>query len=196
MASSSDLLGGRLAEVLDAIASPASTPAAGSVAALTVGMAAALLEKAADASRDCWREAAGASAQAEALRLRAGPLAQAVARAYEDALAALTAPRETESEAGDAALGDVLGRAADVPLEIAAAASDTVFLGALVAERGDASVRADAVAATILAEAAARAATHLVEINLTTLQEDPRLHVARSALDEAARTVAGLTRPA
>ena len=196
MASSSDLLGGRLGDVLEALASPAPTPAGGSVAALAVGMAAALVEKAADASRECWREAAGASAQAEALRLRAGPLAHAVAHAYEDALAALDAARDSEGGDTGGALGDALARAADVPLEIAAAASDTVVLGALVAERGDARARGDAVVAALLADAAARAAAHLVEINLTTVEDEPRVRVARSTVEEASRAASSLRWPA
>ena len=196
MASSSDLLSGRLADVLDAIASPAPTPAGGSVTALTVGMAAALLEMAAEASRGCWSEAAGIRAQAEALRLRSGPLAQAVARAYEEALAALDVAREPAPEARDAEIGDALARAAEVPLEIAAAASDAAALGVLVAERGEPSVRGDAVVATVLAEAAARAAAHLVEINLTTTaDEDARLRAAHVAVEDAARAAATALRP-
>ena len=195
MASSSDLLGGRLADVLDAIASPGPTPAGGSVTALTVGMAAALLEMAAEASRGCWSEAAGVRAQAEALRLRSGPLAQAVAGAYEEALAALDVAREPAPEARDAEIGDALARAAEVPLQIAAAASDAAALGVLVAERGEPSVRGDAVVATVLAEAAARAAAHLVEINLTTAGEDPRLRAAHVAVEDAARAAATALRP-
>ena len=195
MASSSDLLAGRLADVLDAIASPAPTPAGGSVVALTVGMAAALLEMAAEVSRGSWRDAAGVGAQAETLRLRAGALGQAVARAYADALAALEEASEPASEARDAAVGDALAHAAEVPLLIAGAASDAAALGALVAERGEPSVRGDAVVASVLAEAAARAAAHLVEINLTTADDDPRLRAAHVAVEDAARAAATALRP-
>ena len=188
MASSPDLLSAPVSDVLRAIGSDARTPAGGSVTALTVGMAAALLEMAA-ASRPEWPEAAGARAQAESLRLRAERLAYAVAEAYEEALARLEVPSGSKPEVRDFALGEALARAADVPLEIAATAADAAALGTVVAEHADPRHRADAVVAVLLAGAAARAAASLVEVNLTTVADDARLGAARRHVDDAARAV-------
>jgi formiminotetrahydrofolate cyclodeaminase len=72
-------------------------------------------------------------------------------------------------------LGRTLDRAAEVPLAIAEAACDVALLAAHAAERGDGEVRADAVTAALLAHGAARAAAHLVEVNLTSAVDDDRV---------------------
>ena len=56
---------------------------------------------------------------------------------------------------------------------------DVAALAAVVAERGEQALRADAVAAALLAEAAARAAATLVEVNLGTTSSDERVARAR-----------------
>ena len=93
-------------------------------------------------------------------------------------------------------LGLALERAAEVPLEIAEAAVDVASLAALVAERGEQALRADAVAAAVLALAAARAAATLVEVNLGTTASDERVTRARdlagSATAAAERALATL----
>ena len=100
------------------------------------------------------------------------------------------ASRPAWPEARDFGLGEALARAADVPLEIAATAADAAALGTVVAEHGDPRYRADAVVAVVLAAAAARAAASLVEVNLTTVADDPRLGAAHRHVDDAARAVA------
>jgi len=56
---------------------------------------------------------------------------------------------------------------------------DVASLAAVVAERGDQALRADAVSAAVLAEGAARAAATLVEVNLGTTSSDGRVARAR-----------------
>jgi len=58
-------------------------------------------------------------------------------------------------------------------------------LAAVVAERGDQAMRADAVSAALLAEAAARAAATLVEVNLGTTSSDERVARARDLAGSA-----------
>ncbi len=74
---------------------------------------------------------------------------------------------------------------AGVPLEIAEVAVDVAALAAVVAERGDQAMRADAVSAALLAEAAARAAATLVEVNLGTTSSDERVARARDLAGSA-----------
>jgi formiminotetrahydrofolate cyclodeaminase len=76
-------------------------------------------------------------------------------------------------------------RAAALPLEIAEAASDVAEVAAVVAERCDGLVRADAAGAAALAAGAAAAAAHLVGANLTVKPDDPRLLQARRVADDA-----------
>lgn len=166
-------------DLLAAVAAPTPSPGGGSVAAIVVAFAASLVEKAGRLSGEDWQHAGGAVAQAEALRARVAPLAEAAALAYAEAVAALRTPGTT--------LGPALSRAAEVPLLIAEAAVDVATLAQLVAEEGDAEVRGDAVTAAILAEAGARVAAHLVEINLGALPEDERVLAARALADGAVR---------
>jgi formiminotetrahydrofolate cyclodeaminase len=82
-------------------------------------------------------------------------------------------------------------------MEIAEAAVDVAALAAVVAERGDQALRADAVAAALLAQGAARAAATLVEVNLGTTESDSRVvrvrdlaGAAQAATDRAVATLA------
>ena len=74
-----------------------------------------------------------------------------------------------------------------VPLEIAEAAADTASLAALAAELGERDVQADAAAAAVLAAAGARAAAHLVAVNLTVTEGDVRLARARERAGRGGR---------
>ena len=174
-----DLLDLPLRAFLESLSLEDPAPAGGSAAALVVAMAAALVAKVARASPD-WPEARSAVAQAERLRKRIEPLAQSDADAYEEALAALHLPDHLEPEVRDLAIGQVLARAAEIPLVIAEAGADVAALAALVAELGTADRRGDAMAAAVLAESGARAAAELVAVNLTVTPEDERVTRARA----------------
>ena len=183
-----------VAELLDEVSSPEPMPGAGYCAALALEMAAGLVTMAARVSRAEWGEARGAAAQATTLRERVAPLAERNVEAYREAVALLSA---AESRGRDDELRDALARAAGVPLEIAEIAVDVASLAAVVAERGDQALRADAVSAALLAEAAARAAATLVEVNLGTTSSDERVTragdlagSASAAAERARRTLA------
>jgi formiminotetrahydrofolate cyclodeaminase len=161
-------------EVLELLASDERVPAGGSGAALVVAIAAGLVAKAARLSRSEWLDAGGAVAQADTLRARGLSLAQSNAVAYEDALATLADIEQIAPERRDAAIQDALIRSAEIPLLISQTACDVSVLAADVAEAGNPEVGADAAVAALLAGAAARAAGHLVEVNLATVPEDER----------------------
>ena len=181
------LLDLRLREFLDEIAAKGRTPGGGSAAALVTAIAAGLLAKVARGSGDSWPEAAGIAAQAECLRDRATPLAEAAAEQYE---AALRVREETGGEPGerrDFALGQAYAKAAEPPLQIVRAASDVAQLAIAVAENGEPALRADAVVAALLAAAAAKAAAELEAVNLTASASDPRVLEAAKLAEDAAR---------
>jgi methenyltetrahydrofolate cyclohydrolase len=180
-----DLLDMRLGAFLDHLATDDPAPAAGSIAALAVSMAAGLCVKAARASRD-WPEAQSAVAQAERLRKRTAPLAQSDAEAYEEALAALHLPDQLEVEVRDMAIGQVFARAAEIPLVVAEAGADVASLAALIADRGAPDRRPEAVVAALLAEAGTRSAAHLVAVNLIVTPKDERVVKARAVSEIAA----------
>ena len=184
MSFTGDLLDVSLKDLLDNFASDELAPAAGSAAAIVVAMAAGLVAKSARASPG-WLEAPSAIAQAERLRRRTAPLAQSDADAYLEALAALHLPKQLESEVRDMALGQVLARAAEIPLVIAEAGADVACLAAVAADRGAPEHRAEAVAAAVLAEAGTRAAAYLVATNLTITPNDERVVRARAVAEVA-----------
>src|SRR3954451_10790039 len=127
-----------------------------------------------------WPDGEGVAAQAQTLRARVEPLAQADADAYAKVLRRFDHRTDTD-------LGQALYQAAERPLEIAELAADTATLCALVADRCDPRLRPDAVAATLLAQAAVRAAPHLVEVNLSALASDERVELARELAESAGR---------
>jgi methenyltetrahydrofolate cyclohydrolase len=185
-----------VADFCDTVAAETSAPGGGSVAAVVGGMAAALAAMAARFSKEQWEDSGGVVAQAEALRARLLPLAEEDARAYEDVLVALRLPKDVKEEVRDAAIGDALSRAADVPMAIAEAAADVATLAAELAERGNPNLRGDAATAALLAEAAVRASANLVEINLATREGDERLERARELVEIVRRTARRALQPA
>jgi formiminotetrahydrofolate cyclodeaminase len=181
-------------DFLDELARDTPVPGGGPAAAVVTATAAALTAMAARASRGEWADARAVVAQAEALRARALRLAEEDAEALEAFLAERAAPSGDRAEARDFRLGRTLHRAADVPLAIAEAASDVALLAQHAAGHCRADVRADAVAAAHMAQGAAAAAAHLVEVNLAIIEGDTRVARARglvrtaeAAADEAAR---------
>jgi formiminotetrahydrofolate cyclodeaminase len=184
-----------LTAFLDALAARERAPGGGSAAALTVAFAAGLVAMVARSSRDVWDDAPGIAAQALTLQDRAGSLTHSDAKAWDDALAALRAAADPTESDGNGAHGDgdldlerKLERAAAIPLEIAELGADTAVLAAHAGEHGDLAYRADAAAAAALAAGGARAAAHLVEVNLAIRPGDERL--ARARASEVAATEA------
>ncbi len=187
MSEGDDLLGLKVGELLDELASPSPVPASGSASALVAAMAASLVSMAARLAPD-WEEARGVAAQADALRIRAGRLAQLDAEAYGAVLALRADPPDRRPEDRDFRLGGAFSHAADVPLEIASLADDVADLAALVADASAHAPRADAAGAAVLAAAAARSAASLVTVNLAVAEGDPR--PARAQMHAAAAELA------
>jgi methenyltetrahydrofolate cyclohydrolase len=185
MAAPLDFSSQNVGDFCDTISSETSAPGGGSVAAVVGAMGASLTAMAARFSKEQWEDAAGAVAQAEALKARLLPLADEDARAYETVLLALRMPRDVDvdDDVRDAAIGDALSRATDVPLAIAEASLDVATLACELAERGNPNLHGDAAAAVFLSEAAVRTCANLVEINLATQEGDERLDRARELVE-------------
>ena len=176
-----------LAALVASLASPDEAPASGSAAAAAAALAAALVTKVARAAGD-----PGAAAQAELLAARLTGLAAEDADAYAEAVSALGRPAGG-SDRSDFVLGRTLRHAADVPLRIAEAAADVASLAASLGAAVPPDRHADAAGAAMLAEGTARAAAHLVEVNLAARPGDELVRRARAAADGAAAAVAALT---
>jgi len=176
-----------LATLIESLSSPTENPASGPASAAAAAFAAALVAKVGRGAGDD-----GAVAQAELLAARLTGLAAEDADAHAAAVTAL-AYRGEASEQTDFVLGTTLRRAADVPLQIAEASADVASLVASIAESVPPDQHADAVGAALLAEGAARATAHLVDINLAARPGDERGKRACAAVDSAAAAVATLT---
>ena len=181
-------------EVLEQLAHGTRVPGAGPAAAFVTATAAALATMSARISRGSWAGAGAAVAQADALRARANRLALADAEALAEYLVARVTTADERQEVRDFRLGQALDRAAEVPLAIAEAACDVAQLSAHVADHCEGDVRADAAAAAVLAAGAARAAAHLIEVNLGVAVDDERVlragrlvRAAETAADQALR---------
>lgn len=159
-----DVLGHSLETILEETASPERAVSAGSTAAISVALAAALacatvrlLPAGADRS--------GLVMQAESLRIRATGLIEKNRRDYEVARVALAA-RQSDPGYRDHRIGEALGEALSTLGQIAGAAADTAEISAHIAALSDPALRPDAASAAVLAEAGARVALGLVEANL------------------------------
>lgn len=155
-----------LAELIGALAERTPSPAAGSAAAWCGALAAALLEMTASLA-----EAQEAVGRAASLRAELLDTAEAEMRAYAPVLSALALPPDDPSRADQ--LEQALALASEPPLAIAHATAEVAELSASVAAASKPAIQADAVAAVLLAEAAARVATGLIENNLRGREDHP-----------------------
>lgn len=187
------LTGLPLPALLEELAAPSEVPGAGSALATALATAAAVVQMAARLSPGSWADAAGVSAQAEALRERALQLVDEDAEAYRLALEARAAADEkAKPEQRDWALGRVTAAAAEPPLALVRLSADLTELCAAAAERVEPRVHADVAAAAALAAAVARGARALVATNLTALPGDERVEEADrlvAAAEAAARSL-------
>lgn len=139
-------------DLLDRLGARTPAPGGGAAAAWACALGAGLVEMAAGFADD-----AESAARARELRAQALGLAERDGEAY---AAALTARRE----GGDIAAA--MAGAAEPPLLIAEAGAELAELAAALAVTGKASLAGDAMTGALLAEAAARAAARLAEMDL------------------------------
>ncbi len=172
---------------LAALGSDRPAPSGGAAAALACALGAALAEMAAGlcgAAADAGLAADELRERARAARAAVVRLADEDAAAYARVLTAQRLPRTDGSR--KERVRSALAAAADPPLEIAVTAAVVAELAAELAEAGNPRLRGDATAGALLAEAAARAAARLVEINLARVADgDLRVRRALAAADRA-----------
>ena len=175
---------------LDQIAAEEPAPGGGAVAAVVTAMAAGLVGMGARFSRKHWDGWESVATQADGLRERVAPLAQADADAFAEYLAAIRLPKADQGR--QRAVAQATKRAAAIPLKIAAAAAEVARLAAALAESGNPNLKDDAVSAALLAEAAARATANLVAANLGRDDDERVLQARRYAADASGSTAEAL----
>jgi formiminotetrahydrofolate cyclodeaminase len=166
---------------MERVAAPTPSPGGGSLAALSVGLAASLVAMVARSSHDSWPDAAGVAAQALELAGRCPDLARDDAVVWEEAFEELRVASENDGAGGNGKLPALLDLSAALPLEIAEVGADVAILAALAAKLGDGSLRADAASAAVLAYSGAQVGAHLVACNLGVPEGDERRERAETA---------------
>lgn len=207
-----DYLQRPLEELLADVSGNDPAPAAGSVTAASLSLAAALTAKVARRSSRHVTDAGALADAADTLRERIVPLITGDAATYS---AVLTAKRsggtaseadgeagevDGEARAGGEAGGDVqakaMAEAVRIPVEIAVVAADVVDLAVDLANRGNPNLRHDAIAAADMAAQCASVALSLAQANAA----DPSspgpgaADAAVSAVARAEKVVAGIPR--
>jgi formiminotetrahydrofolate cyclodeaminase len=179
-----------IAEFLRELAAPSPAPGAGGALATSVATAAALVQMTsrisaerggADLSDERLRRVA---ARAEELGAESAALGDADAAAYRAVIDAMHMDKNDPTRGQ--AVSDALSAAAEPPLQICELALEVAELAAQVVAGGRDSVRGDAIAGVLLAEAGCCGAARLVEIDVES-PSDPRAaaageHAARAAI--------------
>jgi methenyltetrahydrofolate cyclohydrolase len=140
-----------LGAFLGEVAADTPAPGGGTSAGVVAALAAALVEMSAGIAGN-----SDAAAAAANLRSRALELAEAELTSYAPVLEATTPSERVEA----------LAAASKPPARIAETAAEVAELGVEVASSASEAVRGDALTGVVLAEAAASAASRLVEINV------------------------------
>jgi len=174
-----DLSNQSLEEFLDSVGENTPAPGGGTSSAITVALAAALVEMAARIGEDPDEsdesaESDGPADQAAELRADALRLAEQELTSYGPVLKAATPADRTTA----------LDGASEPPAQIAETAANVAELGVRVAGSASPAVRGDALTGVILAEAAAAAAARLVSTNITS---GPVFDRARAAAERASK---------
>jgi len=151
-------------QFLDQVAARIPAPGGGGAAALTGALAAGLVAMAARFSAAQLPGAGELAGRADQLRHRAAGLVDADAEAYGAVLDAFAVPR-TDERRGER-IREALERAAAIPQEMTEIAAQVAEMAAQLAAAGNPNLRGDSISAALLAEASARSAACLVDINV------------------------------
>ncbi|KJE76685.1 cyclodeaminase/cyclohydrolase family protein [Ferrimicrobium acidiphilum] len=159
-------------DFIEMVAEPQPAPAAGSVAALTVSLAAALCVKSALLSTRQMPEAPSLANSAKELMHRSEELCQVDAQSYAEVILALRAQRLTESLSNRNKVQEAIGRAAQVLLEVVKVALEIGSIASQLAEQGNPNLIGDSITAAVLAEAGVRSSIALATINLKDIESN------------------------
>ena len=183
-------------DFVDELSSAKATPGGGSVAALCGALGAALSAMVAELTsgkekfKDKWTSVEGIKSRADRLRTNYLDLVQKDTDAYQEVMAALKLPRETERQriSRRGALQASLKKAAAVPLETLRASEGLMEIARQAVEQGDPITITDAGAAVHLAYTAGEIAAYNVRINLSGIEDEEFcLECSREIEDRLAR---------
>jgi formiminotetrahydrofolate cyclodeaminase len=176
-----------VADFLDALADRTPAPGGGAAAALTCAMAAGLVEMASSFASNLGA-LEDARRRAHTLRAESSRLAYADGRAYGVVLEALRLPKGPERTRR---LDEAVSVSIQIPMRIMEIAAEVSALAAEIAETGNKNLEGDALSGALLAEASARSAATLAQLNVSMLSKHAaaaaHLERLRPALAKATR---------
>jgi formiminotetrahydrofolate cyclodeaminase len=178
-------------EFQSALASSSPTPGGGTVAAMSLGQAAALTCMVADLTigkekwQSGWDIADKSALLAVRMLTRAGQLAEEDSDSFDAVMASFKLPKENDDEivTRRTAIHSATLQAAVVPLETARLAHDLLQLLPELAKLGNANAASDVGVAGLLASAACKGALFNVDINLSSIPEEMGAELAKEASD-------------
>jgi formiminotetrahydrofolate cyclodeaminase len=167
-------------DFLDELSSATAAPGGGSVAALCGALAAALSAMVAGITggkekfKDKWPSMEEITSRADLLREHFLALIQQDTDAYQEVVAVLKIPRETEQQriSRQKALQAALKKAAKVPMETLRASEGLMEMAQQAIEQGNPIAITDAGAALQLAYTAGQIAAYNVRINLSQIEDE------------------------
>ncbi len=174
------------------LSSDSATPGGGSAAALCGAMGAALSAMVArltvgrEKCRGAWERMEGIKRGSDELAERFLELVQEDTDAYQEVIAALRLPKETEDEKKirREALQGAMRKASSVPLETLRASERLIQMTKEAVEKGNPNTLTDAAAAVHLAHVAAAVAAYNVRINLSGIIDDAFVQGCKREVEE------------
>ncbi|AER66108.1 Glutamate formimidoyltransferase [Thermovirga lienii DSM 17291] len=164
----------------DELASSSPAPGGGSVAALAASLGSALssmvgrLTVGKEKYKDNWESMEKVIESGDALKDRFLKLMEEDTEAFNDFMAAMKMPKDTEEQkaARSKAMQEGLKKAVQVPLETLKACKALAEIALTAAEKGNPNAITDAGTAALLAKAAGIAAAYNVRINLGSIKDE------------------------
>lgn len=186
---------------LDELASNSPAPGGGSVAALCGSLSAGLVSMVSNLTigkekyKADWAEMEAVVKKSEALRAKFVDLMNEDTESFNLFMAALKMPKDTDAQKAErrAALGKASEKATEIPLTTLETCAEAIALTITAAKHGNPNTASDAGSAALLAEAAAKAASYNVRINLPGIKNT---EFASQCKERMAKALAAVNRDA
>lgn len=188
----------KITEFLEATASDAPVPGGGSVAALSAGISASLIEMVANLTvgkknyEEVEAEMKGISEQASPYKAVFAAAIDKDAEAFDGVMKAFKLPKESDEEkkARTAAIQSGMKDAANVPLETARNAFGLFGMIEAIVLRGNSNAVTDGAVSAMMARAAVLGAIYNVRINLGSIKDEAYVQAVTEEIDRMEKETA------
>ena len=187
----------QIQEFIDELASNSPAPGGGSVAALCGSLGSALVSMVANLTigkekyKDNWEAMEAVIAKSEPLRAKFVDLMNKDTESFNVFMAAMKMPKDTDEEkaARRQAMADASKLATEIPLCTLEACAEVSVIALEAAKFGNPNTASDAGSAALLADAAGRAASYNVRINLPGIKDEAFAALCKERMASALDTI-------